>query len=74
MIGLARDWKADGVLVLMLNPGFVRTDMTGPRALASSLSISPEDSARGIIQRIAALSPATSGTFQDYYKGQLIPW
>jgi NAD(P)-dependent dehydrogenase (short-subunit alcohol dehydrogenase family) len=73
MIGLARDWKADGVLVLMLNPGFVQTDMPGPRALASPLSITAETSARGISTRIAELTPITSGSFRDY-GGQFIPW
>ncbi|WFU71252.1 SDR family oxidoreductase [Bradyrhizobium sp. CB2312] len=73
MRGLARDWADDGVLVAILNPGFVRTDMTGRRAAGSSASISPEESARGIIRRIAELAPNTSGAFQDY-RGEPIPW
>lgn len=73
MRGLARDWANDGVLVAILNPGFVRTDMTGARAAHSSASISSEDSAHGIIRRIAELAPDTSGSFQDY-RGEAIPW
>lgn len=70
---LARDWASDGVLVGILSPGFVRTDMAGARAAASSVSISPEDSARGIIRRIAELTSDTSGAFQDY-RGESLPW
>lgn len=73
MRGLARDWAADGVLVGILNPGFVRTEMTGARAVDHPASISPEDSARGIIRRIAELSPASSGAFRDY-GGVTIAW
>lgn len=73
MRALSRDWAIDGVLVGILDPGWVRTDMGGPRAAASSASISPEESARSIIRRTAGLTPATSGTFQDP-KGEAIPW
>lgn len=73
MRALSRDWASDGILVGLLNPGFVRTDMTGERGAASPSSISAEDSARGLISRIAELTPATSGCFQDY-QGKPIPW
>lgn len=73
MRALSRDWANDGILVGLLNPGFVRTDMTGARAAASPGSISAEDSARGLISRIAELTQATSGCFQDY-QGNAIPW
>ncbi|MCK1467199.1 SDR family oxidoreductase [Bradyrhizobium sp. CW10] len=73
MRGLARDWAADGVVVGILNPGFVRTDMTGARGAASSASISAEESARGLIRQIAGLTRANSGTFWDY-RGETIAW
>ncbi|MGY4408254.1 SDR family oxidoreductase [Bradyrhizobium sp. USDA 3315] len=73
MRALSRDWAGDGVLVALLNPGFVRTDMTGARGAASAASISAEDSARGLICRIAELTTATSGAFLDY-QGNTIPW
>lgn len=73
MRGLARDWADDGVLVGILDPGFVRTDMPGEVARTSSLSISADESARGLKQRIAELTPATSGTFQRFW-GEAIPW
>lgn len=73
MRGLARDWADDGVLVGILDPGFVRTDMPGELARNSSQSISADESARGLKQRIAELKPATSGTFQRFW-GEAIPW
>lgn len=74
MRALSRDWAADGVLVGILHPGFVITDMTAAIAAASPAGmISPEESARGLMQRIAELTPATSGAFQDY-QGETIPW
>lgn len=73
MRGLARDWAADGVLVAMLNPGFVRTDMTGARGVASPISISAEESASGLIHCIAELTSANSGSFQDY-NGEPLAW
>jgi NAD(P)-dependent dehydrogenase (short-subunit alcohol dehydrogenase family) len=73
MKGLARDWAADGIQVLMVNPGFVQTDMTGARALASPASITAETSARNIVQRIAELTPQTSGAFLDH-SGATLAW
>ncbi|MCC8940191.1 SDR family oxidoreductase [Bradyrhizobium sp. Arg68] len=70
MCALSRDWATDGVLVAILHPGFVRTDMT---AALTDASISADDSARLLIQRIAELTPATSGSFQNAW-GKTIPW
>lgn len=68
MRGLSRDWASEGILVGILDPGWVRTEMGGEVAL-----ISPEESARGIISRITQLTPTTSGAFQDY-RGSAIRW
>jgi NAD(P)-dependent dehydrogenase (short-subunit alcohol dehydrogenase family) len=68
MRGLSRDWAKDGILVGILHPGWVHTDMGGPGA-----PVTPEESVRGLRERIAALTPATSGTFQDY-RGVTLPW
>jgi NAD(P)-dependent dehydrogenase (short-subunit alcohol dehydrogenase family) len=65
---LARDWAADGILVGILHPGWVKTDMGGPSAL-----ITPEESVRGLRARIAELTPQTSGHYLDY-RGKEIAW
>lgn len=60
--GLSRDWAADGILVALLNPGWVQTDMVAGQVAY----ISANECARGLISRIAELTPNTSGVFQDY--------
>jgi NAD(P)-dependent dehydrogenase (short-subunit alcohol dehydrogenase family) len=59
--GLAHDLKNDGVIVVALNPGWVRTDMGGRNA-----ELSVEESATGIITTVDALTPDDSGRFLDY--------
>lgn len=73
MRGLARDWAEDGILVGILYPGWVRTDMGGERASASPNSISAEHSALCLTRRIAELTPTTSGAFLDY-NGETLDW
>jgi NAD(P)-dependent dehydrogenase (short-subunit alcohol dehydrogenase family) len=55
---LALDWKGDGISVGVVHPGWVRTEMGGPQA-----DISPEESASGIRNVIANLSPDNTGGF-----------
>lgn len=69
MRGLSRDWAGDGILVGLLNPGWVQTEMVSGQAAYTS----PEECARGLIRRIAELTPATSGVFQDY-RGVVSRW
>ena len=65
---LAHDYASDGISIVMLHPGWVRTAMGGPNGL-----IDAEESAAGLYERIAETSPANSGRFVDY-KGDDIPW
>jgi NAD(P)-dependent dehydrogenase (short-subunit alcohol dehydrogenase family) len=58
---LAVDLKPQDILVGVYHPGWVQTDMGGAGA-----EITPEESARGLMARIAALSPATTGCFETW--------
>jgi len=58
---LARDLAGDGISIGIYHPGWVQTDMGG-----SGASITPEASAKGLIARIDALSPATTGVFESF--------
>jgi NAD(P)-dependent dehydrogenase (short-subunit alcohol dehydrogenase family) len=68
MKGLSRDWAGDGIAVGIFHPGWVQTDMGGRGA-----PLTVEASVKGLRQRIAELSPETSGTFRDY-SGAALPW
>lgn len=59
---------AGRVSVGAYHPGWVRTAMGGPGA-----AIEPEESATGLLARFDALSPETSGVFEDH-KGDPIPF
>ena len=65
---LAIDLKPDGISVMLVHPGYVRTDMTGGNGF-----ISAEESARGIWERVAALSLEQTGTFW-HQDGSPLPW
>jgi len=68
MDGLAKDWAKDGIVVGILHPGWVKTDMGGPNAL-----ISVTESVHGMRRRIIELNSKNSGQFIDY-KGRVIGW
>ena len=59
--------EGDGIAVLAINPGWVKTDMGGPNA-----QISTEESARGITNVIAGYD-RNGEPFQDYL-GNSMPW
>jgi len=69
MRGFSRAWARDGILVALLNPGYVQTEMVKGQVAF----ISADECASGLIARIAELTPATSGVFQDY-RGVKIRW
>jgi NAD(P)-dependent dehydrogenase (short-subunit alcohol dehydrogenase family) len=69
MVGmnLRRDLEQRQIAVALLHPGLVATDMTGGRG------VTPEDSARGLIERIDQLSMSNTGTFW-HAEGYELPW
>lgn len=66
--GLAADLAPHNIIVLALDPGWVRTDMGGQGA-----PLSPEESVRGIIHVIDSLTMRQSGHYMNYL-GKPIPW
>jgi NAD(P)-dependent dehydrogenase (short-subunit alcohol dehydrogenase family) len=65
---LALDLAPAGVSVAILHPGMVKTDMTGTHG-----QVEPEDAARGLLERIDALTSETSGGFW-HANGEVLPW
>lgn len=68
MKSLALDLKTQGIGVLTLHPGWVKTDMGGPNAL-----IDADTSVSGMKQVIADFTLAQSGAFLRY-DGKVMPW
>ena len=65
---LSIDLKDKGVVVLILHPGWVRTDMGGPNGL-----ITVQESVEGELDLIARANPAMSGRF-FHVSGEDLPW
>uniref|UniRef100_UPI00358E4622 C-signal-like isoform X2 n=1 Tax=Myxine glutinosa TaxID=7769 RepID=UPI00358E4622 len=62
------DLKDTGILTVALHPGWVRTDMGGPKA-----RISVEESVAQLCTVISSLSSADNGAFLDFRR-KLLPW
>lgn len=69
MKSLSIDLAPQGIGVLILHPGWVRTDMGGPNAL-----IDADESVAGMITVIGGFTPAQSGGFLRYGDGKVMPW
>lgn len=67
-VSIAHDLKRRGIAVAILHPGFVRTEMTGRNG-----NVDPTDAAKGLLERIDALTLETSGTFW-HMNGERLPW
>ncbi|MBP8926784.1 MAG: SDR family oxidoreductase [Pseudomonadales bacterium] len=67
-VSLAHDLKPQGVSVVILHPGFVRTEMTRGHG-----QIDPDESVRGLLQRIVELKLETTGRFL-HQNGDILPW
>jgi NAD(P)-dependent dehydrogenase (short-subunit alcohol dehydrogenase family) len=65
---LAVDLKPKGIAVAQLHPGYVQTRMVNFGGF-----ISPEESARGLAERIAGLNLENTGSFW-HSNGEELPW
>jgi NAD(P)-dependent dehydrogenase (short-subunit alcohol dehydrogenase family) len=66
---LAHDLKERGVAVAILHPGLVQTQMTN----FTTSGITPEESAKGLLARMDALTLENTGTFW-HSNGEVLPW
>ncbi len=65
---LALELQPDGFTIVAISPGWVRTDMGGPRA-----TLSAAESVEGMLGVIDRLTPADTNRFLDY-RGQSLAW
>lgn len=68
MRSLSLDLADKGIIVALLHPGWVSTDMGGPEA-----DITPQVSVSGMRRVIESLQPRHSGCFKSY-QGISLPW
>lgn len=67
-MSMTRDLADRGIMVIVLHPGAIRTDLTGGHG-----NDDPPVAAKGLIARIDALTPETSGRFM-HANGEELPW
>lgn len=65
---LAAELAPEGIVAIVITPGWVRTEMGGRGA-----KLTPEESVRGILDVAARLTPKDAGRFVDY-QGKDQPW
>ncbi|XP_032087010.1 C-factor-like [Thamnophis elegans] len=65
---LAEELKKDGIICVLLHPGWVKTDMGTDLA-----PVTVETSSKGMVKVIAGLDSSSSGTFLDW-EGKKIVW
>lgn len=65
---LSLDLSGKKILVGLLHPGFVRTEMTGNQG-----TLSPAEAAKSLMTQIEKLDPTTSGKFL-HSNGSELPW
>jgi NAD(P)-dependent dehydrogenase (short-subunit alcohol dehydrogenase family) len=65
---LANDLRPMNIIVVVFNPGWVKTDMGGPNAPTT-----PSESVQGLRRVLASLTPQSSGHFFRF-DGTPMPW
>jgi NAD(P)-dependent dehydrogenase (short-subunit alcohol dehydrogenase family) len=65
---LAVDLAPEGIAVLLVHPGWVRTAMTGNSGLVDA-----DEAAAGVLKRIDELTVETTGRFL-HANGEVLPW
>lgn len=69
MKSLAVDLSNDGIISVLFNPGWVKTDMGG-----ASAPVAPEESVSGMLAVIDRLTMDETGHFLNWKDGSEIPW
>lgn len=67
-VNLSIDLKPRGIAVFLLHPGYVQTGLTGGTG-----DVTPDVSAKGLIERIDTLGLGDTGTFW-HAQGEQLPW
>ena len=65
---LKKQFEGSGIVVGVVHPGWVQTDMGGENA-----AVSPEESVKGVIKVLEVLDNKDIGGFYNY-KGDTLPW
>jgi NAD(P)-dependent dehydrogenase (short-subunit alcohol dehydrogenase family) len=70
---LAADWKAEGIIVGIIAPGMVETDLLAASGFRGPGAIKTDASVAGMMKVIAAMTLENNGKALNY-DGQPIPW
>lgn len=73
---MSEELKADGVPIVMLHPGFNRTDMTAKYSHIwdEEGAVEPSEGAKRVLYEVGKVSAESSGKFINCEDGLLIPW
>ena len=67
-VSMSVDLKGDGIFAALLHPGWVQTDLGGPRAITTV-----QQSVEGMITRMKTFTDEHTGSFYDF-RGDKISW